>query len=279
MSELNLTQVSTNMCYGGTVYKYKHYSSVLDCNMNFNIYLPPSVSIDSKSKIPALYFLSGLTCNEDNMITKAGALQYLSKYGIALITPDTSPRGCNIPGEDDSWDLGTGAGFYVDATTEKWSKHYNMYSYISKELPSIIYNNFPIDSNKVSVFGHSMGGHGAIMLALRNPGMFKSVSVFAPICHPSEASSLKATIAEYLGPNKDDWAKYDSTELASNYQGLPINILMDQGSEDAFLKGNTLLPDHFVAAVENSKQYINLETRVQPGYDHENIDVLIEQLT
>ncbi|OLY80511.1 S-formylglutathione hydrolase [Smittium mucronatum] len=256
MASLDLTQVSSSMCFGGFVYKYKHYSTTTDCTMTFNIYLPPSVKVDSETKVPALYFLSGLTCNEDNMITKAGALQYLSDKGIALITPDTSPRGCGIPGEDDSWDLGTGAGFYVDATTDKWSKHYNMYSYISAELPSIISANFPI------------GGHGAIMIALRNPKMYKSVSAFAPICHPSETPALKNTITEYLGPNKDDWVKYDSTELASNYQGPNINILMDQGSDDSLLKSNTLHPDHFVAAVENSKEYINLQTRVHPGYDH-----------
>ncbi|PVU97713.1 hypothetical protein BB561_000347 [Smittium simulii] len=268
MTDYKLEQVQKNSCFGGVVYKYQHYSPVLSCTMRFNIYLPPAVSANPNSKVPVLYFLSGLTCTEDNMITKSGVLQYLSNENIALVTPDTSPRNCGIEGEEDAWDLGTGAGFYVDATTPKWSKHYNMYSYISNELPEIISSNFPIIKSKSSIFGHSMGGHGAIMIALRNPGMFKSVSAFAPICHPSECHVGIKCFEEYLGPKSACWDKYDSTELASNYQDQHISILMDQGSDDSFLKDNSLLPDHLVAAVENSKSFISLETRVHPGYDH-----------
>ncbi|OMH78821.1 S-formylglutathione hydrolase [Zancudomyces culisetae] len=191
------------------------------------------------------------------MITKSGALQYLSKEEIALVTPDTSPR----------------AGFYVDATTEKWKNNYNMYSYITSELPQIINTSFPIvripfDNTRVSIFGHSMGGHGAIMAALRNPNMFKSVSAFAPICHPSECAVGKKAFTEYLGANPSAWSVYDSTELAAVYKGEMLNILVDQGSEDSFLKDGALLPDHFVSAVQNSSKFINLETRVQPNYDH-----------
>ncbi|PWA01158.1 hypothetical protein BB558_002735 [Smittium angustum] len=252
MSDSSLTKISASLCHGGYVYKYEHDSIVLGCKMRFNIFLPPCFHLDTKTTVPVLYFLSGLTCNEDNMITKSGAIEHLANEGIALVTPDTSPR----------------AGYYLDATTEKWKKHYNMYSYVSKELPELVYKNFPVDPQRASIFGHSMGGHGAIMVALRNPGMFKSVSAFAPMCHPSESVTSKNAFTEYLGPNPEDWVKYDSTELALNYQDHPISIFLDQGSEDNFLKEGNLHPDHFVSAVENSKKYIQLETRVHPGYDH-----------
>ncbi|PVV00372.1 hypothetical protein BB560_005252 [Smittium megazygosporum] len=266
MSEsIDLSLIQSNKCFGGTVYKYEHYSPSLKCRMRFNIFLPPNAPLDSTTKVPVLYFLSGLTCNEDNMITKAGAQRLLSEQGIALVTPDTSPRNTGIPGEDDIWSIGSGAGFYVDATTDKWKEHYQMYTYIVSELPELICSNFPINKEKSSVFGHSMGGHGAIMIALRNPGI---VSAFAPICHPSECPVGTSAFEEYLGPNKSNWLDYDPTELASNYQSEHVNILIDQGSDDAFLKEGNLLPDHFVAAVENSKNYITLETHIQPGYDH-----------
>ncbi|KAJ2286211.1 hypothetical protein IWW55_007039, partial [Coemansia sp. RSA 2706] len=179
-----LELVSTNRCFGGEVRKYRHFSTSTQCTMAFNIFLP-AAALANEEKVPVLFYLSGLTCNEDNMITKAGALPHLAQERIALVTPDTSPRATGTDGEDGDWQLGTGAGFYVDATQAPWNAHYQMYSYTQRELQQLVFANFAVDSARVSVFGHSMGGHGALVLALRNPGYYKSVSAFAPICHPS----------------------------------------------------------------------------------------------
>ncbi|KAJ1953734.1 hypothetical protein EC988_002821 [Linderina pennispora] len=259
--------VSKSRCFHGEVHKYTHQSAATQSKMTFNIYLPDA-ALTGKEKVPVLYYLSGLTCNEDNMITKGGALAHLSKHQIALVTPDTSPRSCGIPGESDDWELGTGAGFYVDATQEKWSRHYNMYTYVHQELQDLVKEHFAVDALRTSVFGHSMGGHGALVLALRNPGHYRSVSGFAPICHPSTSEWGRKQFTEYLGRDEELWARYDATELVKQYEGERLPILIDQGADDPFYKSKQLQPSHFVIATESSRRNVVLENRVQPGYDH-----------
>ncbi|KAJ1943498.1 hypothetical protein FBU59_002892 [Linderina macrospora] len=265
MSALEL--VSKNRCFHGEVRKYTHQSTSTQSKMTFNIFLPDA-AVNSTEKVPVLYYLSGLTCNEDNMITKGGALKYLSEHKIALVAPDTSPRGCGVPGEEDDWELGTGAGFYVDATQEPWAKHYRMYTYVHSELQALVGEMFSVDAKRTSVFGHSMGGHGALVLALRNPGHYRSVSAFAPICHPSTSNWGRKQFAAYLGANEEDWRKYDATELVKEYEGEELPVLIDQGGDDPFYKSKQLQPSHFVIATESSRRNVRLENRVQPGYDH-----------
>ena len=176
-----LKQVSSSKCFGGLQKVFEHDSIELKCKMKFAVYLPPKAET---GKCPVLYWLSGLTCTEQNFISKSGYHQAASEHGFVVVAPDTSPRGCNIKGEEDSWDFGTGAGFYVDATEDLWKTNYRMYSYVTKELPQLINDSFPVDPQRMSVFGHSVGGHGALICALKNPGKYKSVSAFAPLCNP-----------------------------------------------------------------------------------------------
>lgn len=233
--------------------------------MNFSVYLPPQA--DSDKKVPVLYWLSGLTCNEQNFIQKAGAQRYAAEYGMIIVCPDTSPRGCGIEGEDDSWDFGTGAGFYLDATQPKWKEHYNMFSYVTQELPAIINDNFPARADRQSISGHSMGGHGALICALKCPGQYKSVSAFAPICHPTECPWGKKAFSGYLGEDsKSLWEDYDATCLVSKYQGTPLDILIDQGKSDNFLSDGQLLPQSFVSACRDNG--MPLVYRLQEDYDH-----------
>ncbi|KAJ1986409.1 hypothetical protein H4R33_003380 [Dimargaris cristalligena] len=258
--------VSQNRCFEGSVIKYEHQSEVLKCTMRFNVYLP-----DSKEPLPVLYFLSGLTCTEDNFIQKAGALRYLSDKKIALVCPDTSPRGVTITGQDDAWDFGSGAGFYVDATEAPWSAHYQMYSYVIRELPGLIHAHLAVDPDRASIMGHSMGGHGALISALKNPGRYRSVSVLAAICHPTQCPWGIKAFSGYLGAtNRSCWEAYDATELARFYRGPQLPILLDQGDQDAFLKQKQLLPQHFLLAAENGpgRQQLAIENRMRPGFDH-----------
>ncbi|KAJ2538716.1 hypothetical protein EV175_006427, partial [Coemansia sp. RSA 1933] len=226
-----LELVSKNRCFKGEVHKYTHHSDLTNGKMTFNVFLPDA-ALTKTEKVPVLYFLSGLTCNEDNMITKAGALPYLSDEKIALVTPDTSPRSAGIDGEEGDWELGTGAGFYVDSTQDPWKPNYNMYSYVQVELQQLINANFFVDGSRVSIFGHSMGGHGALVLSIRNPGHYKSVSAFAPICHPSLSNWGRKQFSAYLGDNEKEWAKYDATELVKSYDGPMLHVLIDQGAAD-----------------------------------------------
>ncbi|XP_043927520.1 S-formylglutathione hydrolase [Protopterus annectens] len=258
-----LTEVSSNKCFEGFQKVFEHDSNELKCKMRFAIYLPPKVEV---GKCPVLYWLSGLTCTEQNFITKAGFQQAASEHGIIVVAPDTSPRGCNIEGEDDSWDFGTGAGFYVDATEENWRINYRMYSYVTEELPRLINANFPADSERASIFGHSMGGHGALICALRNPGKYKSVSAFAPICNPVQCPWGKKAFSGYLGPDQTKWEAYDATCLVKKYSGPQLDILIDQGKDDQFLAAGQLLPDNFIAACTEKK--ISVVFRLQEGYDH-----------
>uniref|UniRef100_A0A0B7AP52 S-formylglutathione hydrolase n=1 Tax=Arion vulgaris TaxID=1028688 RepID=A0A0B7AP52_9EUPU len=259
-----LTLISTNKCFGGEQRVYSHDSSTVDCVMKFGIFLPAD-ALDG-TKLPVVYWLSGLTCTEQNFITKAGAQRIAAKLNLIIVNPDTSPRGCNIEGEDDSYDFGTGAGFYVDATTEKWKKHYRMYSYVVSELLELINENFATIPDKKSIFGHSMGGHGALVCALKNPGMFKSVSAFAPIAHPINCSWGKKAFEGYLGPDENIWREYDATELVKTYSGPPLDILIDQGSSDQFLKEGQLQPERLIESCAESKMPVVM--RMQGDYDH-----------
>ncbi|XP_035206910.1 S-formylglutathione hydrolase-like [Stegodyphus dumicola] len=255
------TLVSSSKCFGGFQKVFRHTSQELNCEMNFSIYIPPQAA---NKRCPVLYWLSGLTCTEQNFIIKSGFQRHAAKHGIIVVGPDTSPRGCGIEGEEDSWDFGTGAGFYVDATEEKWKVHYRMYSYVTKELPDLIDKEFPTNG-KISIFGHSMGGHGALICALKNPTKYTSVSAFAPVSNPTECPWGQKIFTGYLGANQDTWSKYDATVLAKDYNGPEITILIDQGTEDCYLK-EQLLPEHFVNACKGTK--ITAKLRMQEGYDH-----------
>ena len=249
-------------CFNGTVAYYSHFSSACNCEMNFAVYLPPQVQSRS---VPILYYLSGLTCTEENFTVKAGAQRYAAEYGIMLVAPDTSPRNTGILGEDDSWDLGTGAGFYVDATVEPWQQHYQMYSYVTQELPALITANFPVLEARQSIFGHSMGGHGALICALKNPEQYLSVSAFAPIAAPMNCPWGEKAFTAYLGTNRQLWRAYDASELIKVTQ-LNYPILIDQGTADTFYHQKQLLPETFQAACQTVAQALNL--RFQEGYDH-----------
>lgn len=260
----DLKEVSSNKCHGGYQKVFEHTSKQLSCKMRFGIFLPPK---SEQEKVPTLYWLSGLTCTEENFITKAGAQVHAAELGIAIVAPDTSPRGCGIEGEDDSYDFGTGAGFYLDATDEKWKTNYRMFSYISMELPLLIQSNFPVLQDNRSIAGHSMGGHGALICALKNPGMYKSVSAFAPICNPINCPWGQKAFSGYLGSDREAWKKWDATELVMRYLGPPMSyIFIDQGGDDQFLKENQLLPENFVEACHEGN--VPVVYRKQEGYDH-----------
>ncbi|CAL1683970.1 unnamed protein product [Lasius platythorax] len=263
MSEL--TQVQSNKIFGGWQKVYSHNSTELGCKMKFAVYLPPQVE---EGPVPVIYWLSGLTCTEANFSEKAGAQKYAANYGVLLVIPDTSPRGLNIPGEDDSYDFGSGAGFYVDATREPWKKNYRMYSYVTKELPALVNKEFATLPDRQSIMGHSMGGHGALICALKNPEQFKTVSAFAPISNPILCPWGKKAFSGYLGGPEDNvaWKEWDATELAKKYNGPPLDILIDQGKEDQFLKQDQLLPENLLNAAKDNG--IALVLRFQDGYDH-----------
>ncbi len=247
---------------GGYLNRYKHYSSSCHCEMTFSVYLP---SRAKRGKVPALYWLSGLTCTDDNARTKAGMQRYAEEQGIALVFPDTSPRGKDVADKTDRYDLGQGAGFYVNAIQAPWNQHYQMYAYITQELPQLIESELPILANVKSISGHSMGGHGALVCALKNPEAYRSVSAFSPICNPVKSGWGQACFATYLGQDKAQWRQYDATELIKS--GTTINrILIDQGTADEFYDDGQLLPENFAVACQNSEQLLSL--RMQAGYDH-----------
>lgn len=257
----SLNLISENRCFEGTLGFYSHLSATCKSEMRFSIYQPPQAKSEP---LPVLYFLAGLTCTEENFMAKAGAQKYAAKYGLILVAPDTSPRNTGISGEDDDWELGTGAGFYVDATVEPWASHYKMYSYIVQELPALIAEHFLIKPEKKGIFGHSMGGHGALICALKNPQQYQSVSAFAPVAAPMRCPWGEKVFTNYLGANKETWRNYDASELVltANYKNL---ILIDQGTTDLFLE-KQLLPDVFEAACKKAGQPLTL--RYQEGYNH-----------
>ncbi|NJO42153.1 MAG: S-formylglutathione hydrolase [Cyanobacteria bacterium CRU_2_1] len=257
----SLIQGNQYLCFDGTVSFYKHQSTACNSEMKFAVYQPPQ----AKSELlPVLYFLSGLTCTEENFMIKAGAQQFAANYSVILVVPDTSPRNTGIPGEEDDWDFGTGAGFYVDAIEEPWRSHYQMYSYVTQELPTLIAEHFPINPDRQGIFGHSMGGHGALICALKNPDRYRSVSAFAPIAAPMRCPWGQKAFTNYLGQNQESWKAYDASELV---QTTPFNgtILIDQGMADSFLE-NQLMPDVFEQACVNVGQALTLRRR--DGYDH-----------
>ena len=257
-----MERIGANTCFGGQQLRYSHASAVLGCDMTFSIFLPPQAR---QGKVPVLYWLSGLTCTDENFVTKAGAQRYAAELGIAIVTPDTSPRGEGVPDDpEEAYDFGLGAGFYVNATQAPWSDHYRMYDYISCELPALVAAEFPVDDSRVSISGHSMGGHGALTIALKNPGRFKSVSAFAPICSPLHCPWGEKALGNYLGDDREAWAQYDTCALLSlASERLPI--LVDQGDADNFLEEQLQTPLLEQAAQEADYP---MTIRMQPGYDH-----------
>lgn len=256
----SLTLLSSTKSFGGWTKRYKHTSGVLNCEMIFAIYLPPQAETGT---VPLLWWLSGLTCTDENFMQKAGAQRVAAELGLAIICPDTSPRGVDLPGEDESYDFGSGAGFYVNATQAPWNQHYRMYDYIADELPALVRENFPVNG-KEAISGHSMGGHGALMLALRNPQRYASVSAFAPIVNPSNCPWGQKAFSGYLGNNQDLWAQYDTCELiASGTSKQPL--LIDQGGSDNFLQ-EQLKPELLERVCQDNNHPLTL--RYQPGYDH-----------
>ena len=256
-----LKQTSRTRSFGGWVEVYTHPSSACACDMTFAVYVPPQAA---QRPVPVLYWLSGLTCTHENFITKAGAQRFAAQHGILLVVPDTSPRGASVPDEAESWDFGTGAGFYVNATQEPWSTHYNMYDYVVTELPELIHANFPTVRERESIFGHSMGGHGALVIALRNPGRYGSVSAFAPVCAPSQVPWGEKAFSNYLGNDRADWLAYDANALVQQTQSQPPTLI-DQGDADGFLQ-EQLGFDTFVKTCERAGY--PLTARLQPEYDH-----------
>lgn len=241
--------LSESKLFGGQQLRVQHTSHFCQCSMNVSIYLPEQAN--SQHRAPVVYWLSGLTCSDENFTVKAGAQRMASELGLILVAPDTSPRGQNVH-DSDTWDLGQGAGFYLDATEAPWKSHYQMYSYISKELPKFLYEHFPVDPEKQSIMGHSMGGHGALTIALNNPSQYKSVSAFAPICSPTRCEWGKKAFTHYLGHNTETWNNYDTCYLLqNNNHDLELPILIYQGTKDNFLSEQ--LKPNLLASVFHGK--------------------------
>ncbi len=259
---MTIENISSNKSFGGWNKQYSHFSEVLGCQMRFAIYLPPQAS--AGKRVPVLYWLSGLTCTDENFMHKAGAQRVAAQLGIAIVAPDTSPRGEGVPDDPEAaYDFGLGAGFYVNATQAPWNKHYQMYDYVVKELPSIIESEFPVSEQR-AISGHSMGGHGALVVALRNAQRYSSVSAFSPICNPLACPWGEKALGNYLGDDRQSWAQYDASELMkSSTSHLPA--LVDQGDADNFLI-EQLKPEALEAAAR-ARAY-PLELRMQEGYDH-----------
>ena len=256
---MTIERIEHRACFGGWQDVYRHHSDVLGCDMNFAVYLPPQAATQ---KLPVLYWLSGLTCTEQNFITKAGAQRYAAEHGVIIVAPDTSPRGDDVA-DAEGYDLGKGAGFYVNATQAPWSTHYRMYDYMVSELPALIEADFPVTTER-AISGHSMGGHGALVIALKNPGRYRSVSAFSPIVAPSQAPWGEKAFTAYLGEDRAAWKSYDATALiAEAVERLPL--LVDQGDADEFL-ANQLKPELLQAACAEAGHPLQL--RLQPGYDH-----------
>lgn len=250
-----------NKSFSGFVQYYSHDSVMTKTKMNFSVFVPQKARTQN---VPVLFWLSGLTCTEENFMSKAGAQKYADREGLMIVCPDTSPRDTGIAGENDDWDLGSGAGFYVNATVEPWQTHYQMYDYVVKELPDLIAKHFSVDMNRLSISGHSMGGHGALVIALRNPMMFKSVSAFAPLCAATQCSLGQKAFRSYLNDDKSTWLQYDASEQIKMCR-TQLPLLVDQGLNDEFL-AEQLRTDVLKAACREVDY--KAEIRMQPGYDH-----------
>ncbi|MFK8043250.1 S-formylglutathione hydrolase [Congregibacter sp.] len=257
-----MEQVASVLSFGGKQLRFKHHSTVLNCEMHFSLYLPPRAMAES---VPLLTWLSGLTCTDENFVQKACAQRAAAEYGVAILAPDTSPRGESVADDvDGSWDMGLGAGFYVNATQAPWADHYQMYDYVLHELPSLVAEEHPVDLSRQGIFGHSMGGHGALSIALKNPSRYRSVSAFAPICAPLHCPWGEKAFSAYLGSDRNLWAQYDSCELVrASTERLPL--LVDQGAGDSFLEEQLKTP-LLASACEESDYPATI--RMRDGYDH-----------
>ena len=258
----DLTTVSQNKCFDGIQGVYSHHSPSCNGTMRFAVFQPPQ-ALDGEQR-PVVTYLSGLTCTEENFVVKAGAQRIASELGLIVVAPDTSPRGNGFPGEDDDYDFGSGAGFYLDATQAPWSQAYKMYSYVTEDLADAVAANFPVDPGRQGIFGHSMGGHGAITIALKNPDTYSSVSAFSPICAPMRCPWGQTAFTGYLGEDQESWRQYDASELVRSSRSK-AKLFIDQGSDDQFLE-EQLKPDLLVEACEDVGYHFEL--RMQPGYDH-----------
>jgi S-formylglutathione hydrolase len=258
---MTIETISEHRCYDGIQGYYRHTSEACGGPMKFSVFRPPQAE---RGRVPVLYYLAGLTCTEETFPIKAGAQRVASELGLMLVSRDTSPRATRYPGDAESWDFGQGAGFYVDATEAPWSETYRMYSYVSNELPSVVAANFPADSERQGIFGHSMGGHGALTIALRNPLTFRSVSAFAPIAAPMRCPWGEKAFSRYLGTDRDSWRAWDASELMAQRRYIGP-ILIDQGLADQFL-ALQLYPEVFEAACAKQGQALTL--RRHAGYDH-----------
>ncbi len=257
---MKLEKVKSYKQFGGNTNYYRHDSQVCGGKMQLAAYIPPQAS---SGRVPVLYWLSGLTCTEENFITKAYAQIFARKHGVIVVAPDTSPRGAGVPGETDSYDLGAGAGFYVDATEGLWAKNYKMYSYVTQELRELVESELPVDQNRRGILGHSMGGHGALVLGLRNPDLYHSISAFAPIAAPSKSPWGRKAFTAYLGNAPAAWAQYDASELLR--KGTRTPILVDQGTDDEFFAAE-LMTGQLQKSATASNAPVTI--RMQEGYDH-----------
>lgn len=244
-----LELVAANKSFGGWLKRYKHHSKVLGCEMIFAIYLPPAAE---EQDVPLLWWLSGLTCTDENFMQKAGAHGTAAELGLAIVCPDTSPRGTDLPGEHDSYDFGSGAGFYVNATEAPWNRHYRMYDYVTEELPALVARHFPLNGQQ-SISGHSMGGHGALVCALKNPERYASVSAFAPIANPTQCPWGEKALGGYLGDDRETWKEWDACELIATGAPAPAEIKVDQGEADNFYQDGQLRPEALEAACKQKK--------------------------
>jgi S-formylglutathione hydrolase len=259
MNSMSVIALKTHKTFAGLTQFWEHDSKMTKTKMKFSTFIPDGIVKG------CVIWLSGLTCTDENFITKAGAQKYLADHQLMVICPDTSPRGLNLPGEHDSWDFGSGAGFYVNATTPGYAEHYQMESYICEELIEILQSTFKISKNSISIMGHSMGGHGALTLGLRHPKKFKSISAFSPIVNPIVVPWGEKAFTGYFGEDRSTWKSHDATELLKNMQTHPNPILIDQGAKDEFLE-KQLLTEHFISASKEAKQ--SLEVNYRDGYDH-----------
>jgi S-formylglutathione hydrolase len=262
---MRLETISEHGCFGGKMGFYRHPSAVNDCDMQFSVFVPAQ---GASGNVPVLTYLSGLTCTEETFMIKGGAQRMAAELGLILIGPDTSPRGDDVPDDPDgAYDFGIAAGFYLNATESPWSANYHMYDYVTKELPQIVFSEFPGDVDRQGIFGHSMGGHGALTIGLKNPDIYQSISAFAPICSPMNCPWGQKALGNYLGSDQSSWAEYDATELVKNLgnAGPQNKILIDQGMSDQFLE-QELHPHLFEAAC--AEHSVDLELRRQDGYDH-----------
>ena len=257
-----LNAVSRNRCFGGMQGVYTHAAETTHCSMRFGVFMPPQAQ---SARVPVLYWLSGLTCTEDNFIVKAGAQRVAAELGVAIVVPDTSPRGLGYPGEADAYDFGLGAGFYVDATEAPWSEGYRMYSYVTNELPAYVERHFAVVAGRAGIFGHSMGGHGALTIALKNPDRYRSVSAFAPIASPMRCPWGEKALTGYLGSDRSRWREYDATALIADRGWRGPALLVDQGTSDPFIESQ-LKPELLRQACEQAG--VALDLRLRDGYDH-----------